>query len=88
MDTAFWINLGIGGAVVCVVQLFLTHLKRERRVCERCRQEQHEVAKDFAAVVANHMRHETDARARLTEAIQSLEEAVRDALNAKEPTRR
>jgi len=88
MDTAFWLNFGIAGAVVGVVQLFLAHLKRERRACERCRHEHHEVAKDFAAVVANHMRHETDARERLTEAIRSLECVVRDAMTSREPTRR
>jgi len=88
MDLSFLMNIGIGGAVVCVVQLFLAHLKRERRACERCSERHHEVAKQFGAIVANHMRHETEARERLTDAIRSLEDVVRDALAAKSPTRR
>ena len=83
MDVTLWLNLGIGGAVVFVVRLFLNHLRRQQQACERCRSEQHEVTKAFSNVVANHMRHEVEARDRLAEAIHSLEALIRQTV---EPT--
>ena len=87
MESVFWLNLGVGGAVIFVVQLFLSHLKQERRTCEKCRSEQSEVAREFGRIVANHMQHEIAARDRLTEAIRSLETLIRENVTSTEPGR-
>jgi hypothetical protein len=83
MDLSFWTNVGIAGAVIVVVQLFLKHLKSERRACEQCRSEHAEVSHEFGRIISNHMVHETEAHARLAEAIRSLEEVVREALQSR-----
>ena len=87
MDSTFWLNIGMGGAVVFVVQLFLTHLKRERRACEKCRTEHYAVTREFGIIVGNHMQHEVEARDRLTEAIRSLEALMRETARHTETTR-
>ncbi|HUV40078.1 MAG TPA: hypothetical protein VMY39_10710 [Planctomycetota bacterium] len=83
MDTAFWLNIGIGGAVVIVVRLFLNHLRRERRACENCRSEHHAVTQEFGRIVSNHLQHESETLERLCGAVRSLETVIREHL---EPT--
>ena len=80
MDSAFWLNLGIAGAVVFVVKLFLGHLKAERKICDACRSEHNKIAREFSRIVANHMRHEIEARQQLTEAIHSLQALIRESM--------
>lgn len=71
MDSAFWLNLGIGGAVVFVVNLFLRHLKHERndRRTERAA---------FVEIIANHIDHEREALIKLTDAIYALQSLLRE----------
>ena len=65
MSASIWLNLGIAGAVVFVVRLFLQHLKQERkdRTAER---------EDFVNIIANHMEHERKAMEGLTIAVEKL----------------
>lgn len=88
MDSAFWLNLGIAGAVVFVVRLFLGHLKQERKACDNCRSEHNEVAKEFGRIVANHMRHEIEAREKLTKAIYSLQTLIKEGIKPSETKRK
>ncbi len=71
MEPAFWLNVGIGGTVVFVVQLFLLHLKREHddRRTER---------QAFVNIIANHIDHERQALEKLTDAIHSLQGILRE----------
>ena len=78
MNAEFWLNLGIAGAVVAVVNLFLRYLRRERTSCDACRSAHQEVTKEFNRVVSNHMTHEREAIERLTAAIGSMEVFLRD----------
>ena len=78
MNAEFWLNIGIAGAVVAVVNLFLRYLRRERVSCDACRRAHDDVTKEFSRVVGNHMAHEQEAMAKLTAAIQSLEGHMRD----------
>jgi len=88
MDSTFWLNLGITGAVVFVVKLFLSHLKQERKACEKCRSEHNEVAKEFGRIVANHMQHEIEAREKLTKAIYSLQILIEQRMKSSETERK
>ena len=66
MESTFWLNLGIAGAVVFVVQMFLRHLRQERsdRRTER---------EAFLKLIANHIDHERETLEDLARAIRSLE---------------
>lgn len=75
-DVDFWLNIGIAGAVVAVVNLFLRHLRRERVSCDACRSSHAEVTKEFSRVVSNHMSHERESLDRLTEVVHGLKERV------------
>ena len=79
MDSAFWLNLGIGGAVVFVVNLFLRHLKQEQhdRRVER---------QTFVDIIANHIDHEREALEKLTDAILSLQALLREYVKSSETT--
>lgn len=82
MDSAFWLNLGIAGAVVFVVKLFLGHLKQEREACNRCRSEHNQVTREFGKIVANHMLHEIEAREKLVKAIHSLRTLIEEDMKS------
>ena len=88
MDSAFWLNLGIAGAVIFVVRHFLGHLKQERKACDHCRSEHNEVAKEFGGIVANHMRHEIEAREKLTSAIHSLQTLIEQSMKSSQTKRK
>jgi hypothetical protein len=66
MDSTFWLNLGIAGAVVFVVRLFLHHLKQERS-------DRSDERQSFVAIIANHIDHEREALEKLTDAIRTLQ---------------
>ena len=53
----------MGGAVIVVVLAFLKYLKANRKSCERCRSEHHEV-------ITNHMTHSTEAINTLSETLE------------------
>jgi len=84
MNAEFWLNLGIAGAVVAVVNLFLAYLRRERASCDACRSAHEEVTKEFGRIVANHMTHEREAIDRLTGVIRELEGLLRDIVRRPE----
>ena len=65
MNASIWLNLGIAGAVVFVVRLFLQHLRQERkdRTAER---------EDFVEIISNHMEQERKAMEGLTIAVEKL----------------
>lgn len=69
MDAGSWINAGLGGVVVLVVQLFLRHLRQERndRRVER---------EAFIRIITNHLEHERKAMEDLTGAIQALRHII------------
>ena len=79
MNAEFWLNLGIAGAVVAVVNLFLRHLRRERASCDACRSAQAEATKEFSRIVTNHLAHEREALEKLAAAVRDLEHLLRDA---------
>ena len=81
MDPAFWLNLGIAGAVVFVVKLFLHHLKQERSD----RQTEREA---FVEIIANHIDHERRALERLTDAIYSLQTLLKQGVAPSAPRSR
>ena len=65
MNASFWINAGLGGAVVLVVELFLRYMHQERhdRRVER---------EAFIRIITNHLEHERRAMEDLTAAIKAL----------------
>ena len=65
MSATIWLNLGIAGAVVFVVRLFLQHLKQERkdRAVER---------EAFVNIIADHMEKERVAMEGLTAVVEKL----------------
>ncbi len=80
MNAEFWLNLGIAGAVVAVVNLFLRHLRRERLSCDACRRAHDQTTQEFSRVVSNHLAHEREALDRLADAIRNLESLIGDFL--------
>jgi hypothetical protein len=79
MDSTFWLNLGISGAVVFVVNLFLRHLRQEQ--CDRRVERQ-----AFVDIIANHIDHEREAIEKLAEAIHSLETMLGECVKRPERT--
>jgi hypothetical protein len=65
MNLDVWLNAGIGGAVILVVNLFLRHLRQERadRKTER---------EAFVGIITNHIEHERRALEELTDAVNCL----------------
>jgi len=79
MDSTFWLNLGISGAVVFVVNLFLRHLKQET-------QDRRVERQTFVDIIANHVDHEREALEKLTDAIHSLQTLLRECMKSSETT--
>jgi len=79
MDSTFWLNLGMGGAVVFVVNLFLRHLRQEQ--CDRRVERQ-----AFVDIIANHIEHEREALEELTRAIHALQTILRECAKSSETT--
>ncbi len=78
MDT-FWLNIGLGGAVLVVVGMFLKYLRSVKRSCDACRKEQHDLVK-------NHITHSTDAmmeNAKATNKLRATMERFIDKLDGK-----
>ena len=73
MDATWWLDLGIAGAVVFVVQMFLRHLRQERsdRRSER---------EAFLTLIANHIDHERETLEDLARAIRGLEVLLRECV--------
>ena len=80
MESTFWLNLGISGAVVFVVNLFLRHLKQEQ--CDRRVERQ-----AFVDIIANHIDHEREAIEKLADAIHALETMLGECARSPAETR-
>ena len=61
----FWLNIGLGGAVLAVVGMFLKHMRENAAQCRECRQEQNRL-------VSNHIQHSTEAMSEVAKAVSEL----------------